>query len=111
MAAISIITPTCRREALLMQLHGMVLAQGVQDFEWLILDESPRPCLALKEQDDGRILVRFIERGTGYLQQLRVELRKAYEQRAASVATQASSRCAGGIELLRDAIDEIVHFN
>jgi glycosyltransferase involved in cell wall biosynthesis len=55
MAAISIITPTCRREALLMQLHGMVLAQSVQDFEWLILDESPRPCLVLKEQGDGRI--------------------------------------------------------
>ena len=41
--AVSIITPTFNRHALLAAQHANVLAQSEQNFEWLILDDGPAP--------------------------------------------------------------------
>jgi glycosyltransferase involved in cell wall biosynthesis len=53
--AVSIITPTGRREALLRLQHANVLRQTVQDFEWLILDDSPEPSSFFAGLNDPRI--------------------------------------------------------
>ena len=42
--AVSIITPTFNRPALLWAQSAIVRAQEMEDFEWLILDDSPEPC-------------------------------------------------------------------
>ena len=42
--AVSIITPTFNRHALLKAQAAIVTAQTVSDFEWLILDDGPEPC-------------------------------------------------------------------
>jgi hypothetical protein len=39
----SIITPTYQRQKLLKMQHANVLRETMQDFEWLILDDSPEP--------------------------------------------------------------------
>jgi glycosyltransferase involved in cell wall biosynthesis len=53
--SVSIITPTGRREALLRLQHANIVRQTVQDFEWLILDDSPEPCSFFAGLDDPRI--------------------------------------------------------
>jgi glycosyltransferase involved in cell wall biosynthesis len=53
--AISIITPTYRRDALLRQQHQTVLSQEEQNFEWLILDDSPEPSSYFQRLTDPRI--------------------------------------------------------
>jgi len=55
MPAISIITPTHNRQDLLRHQHAIVLAQTVQDFEWLILDDSPTPSEYFAGLNDPRI--------------------------------------------------------
>ncbi len=55
MAAVSIITPSFNRQDLLRHQHALVLAQTVQDFEWLILDDSPVPSQYFAGLDDPRI--------------------------------------------------------
>ena len=52
---ISITTPTYQRETLLRTQHQAVLAQTLQDFEWLILDDSPKPSEYFMALDDPRI--------------------------------------------------------
>lgn len=52
---ISIITPTHGRQDLLCHQHQLVLAQTVQDFEWLILDDSPQPSAYFTALTDPRI--------------------------------------------------------
>ena len=41
--AVSIITPTFNRHALLAAQHVHLLVQSEQDFEWLILDDGRSP--------------------------------------------------------------------
>ena len=53
--AISIITPSYKRERLLQLQHQTVLRQTEQDFEWLILDDSPEPSSYFSELNDVRI--------------------------------------------------------
>ena len=53
--SVSIITPTGRRDALLRLQHANVLRQTNQDFEWLILDDSPTPSSYFVGLDDPRI--------------------------------------------------------
>jgi glycosyltransferase involved in cell wall biosynthesis len=53
--AVSIITPTFNRHALLAAQHANVLAQGEQDFEWLILDDGPAPAPYFAQVSDPRI--------------------------------------------------------
>lgn len=53
--AISIITPSYRRQQLLELQHRTVLRQSEQDFEWLILDDSPEPSAYFSNQTDARI--------------------------------------------------------
>ena len=53
--AISIITPTFGREPLLRLQHRSVLRQTEQNFEWLILDDSPEPSTYFLAIDDPRI--------------------------------------------------------
>jgi glycosyltransferase involved in cell wall biosynthesis len=53
--AVSIITPTFNRPALLAAQAAIVRAQSVQDFEWLILDDSPQPCAYFADIADSRI--------------------------------------------------------
>jgi glycosyltransferase involved in cell wall biosynthesis len=55
MPAISLITPTYLREALLRKQHRTVMAQSEQDFEWLILDDSPEPSAYFQALTDPRI--------------------------------------------------------
>ncbi len=55
MPAISITTPTFRRHLLLERQHRTVLAQSVEDFEWLILDDSPEPSPYFAGLRDKRI--------------------------------------------------------
>jgi len=55
MPAVSIITPTHKRQDLLRHQHAIVLAQTVQDFEWLILDDSPAPSDYFAGLNDPRI--------------------------------------------------------
>lgn len=55
---ISITTPTYQREALLRLQHQAVLAQTIQDFEWLILDDSPEPSAYFMALGDPRIRYR-----------------------------------------------------
>jgi len=55
MPAVSIITPTHKRQDLLRQQHAIVMAQTVQDFEWLILDDSPAPSEYFAGLNDPRI--------------------------------------------------------
>jgi glycosyltransferase involved in cell wall biosynthesis len=52
---VSIITPTHGRPELLRHQHDIVLAQSEQDFEWLILDDSPQPCAHFAGLSDPRI--------------------------------------------------------
>ena len=53
--AVSIITPTFKRPELLVAQVGIVRAQSEQDFEWLILDDSPEPCAHFARVSDPRI--------------------------------------------------------
>ncbi|HEY0465859.1 MAG TPA: glycosyltransferase family A protein [Polyangiaceae bacterium] len=53
--AISIITPSYRREPLLQVQHRTVLRQSEQNFEWLILDDSPEPSSYFSKLSDPRI--------------------------------------------------------
>ena len=53
--AVSIITPTLNRHALLKAQHGYLLAQSEQDFEWLILDDGPEPSVYFAQISDPRI--------------------------------------------------------
>jgi glycosyltransferase involved in cell wall biosynthesis len=53
--AVSIITPTFNRPALLVAQEEFVRAQSEQDFEWLILDDSPEPCGHFAGIADSRI--------------------------------------------------------
>lgn len=53
--AISIITPSFQRERLLQLQHGTVLRQSEQNFEWLILDDSPEPSPYFAQLGDPRI--------------------------------------------------------
>jgi len=53
--AVSIITPTFNRHALLQAQHAHVLAQSEQDFEWLILDDGPERCAYFTGLSDPRI--------------------------------------------------------
>jgi glycosyltransferase involved in cell wall biosynthesis len=55
MAAVCIITPTGRREALLRLQYQNLLAQTVQDFEWRILDDGPAPSDFFATLKDGRV--------------------------------------------------------
>jgi glycosyltransferase involved in cell wall biosynthesis len=52
---ISIVTPTCNRQNLLQYQHGIVCAQSVQGFEWLILDDSPHASPYFTALTDPRI--------------------------------------------------------
>jgi glycosyltransferase involved in cell wall biosynthesis len=58
--AVSIITPTFNRHALLKAQHANVLAQSRQDFEWLILDDGPEPCAYFETVADPRIRYRHL---------------------------------------------------
>lgn len=53
--AVSIITPTFNRHALLAAQHVHLLAQSEQDFEWLILDDGPEPSAYFRGLSDPRI--------------------------------------------------------
>lgn len=53
--AVSIITPSFNRHALLAAQATIVAAQTVTDFEWLILDDSPEPCRYFAQLSDPRI--------------------------------------------------------
>ena len=53
--AISIITPTFNRHALLRAQYDIVCAQSCQDFEWLILDDGPQPSTWFQQLSDPRI--------------------------------------------------------
>jgi len=53
--AVSIITPTFNRHALLKAQHAIVIAQTTTDFEWLILDDGPEPCPWFATLSDPRI--------------------------------------------------------
>ena len=53
--AVSIITPTFNRQALLQAQHVHLLAQSEQDFEWLILDDGPEPSAYFQGLSDPRI--------------------------------------------------------
>lgn len=53
--AVSIITPTFNRHALLQAQHVHLLAQSEQDFEWLILDDGPEPSAYFQGLSDPRI--------------------------------------------------------
>ncbi|MDB5734090.1 MAG: hypothetical protein JWN16_727 [Alphaproteobacteria bacterium] len=55
MAAVSIITPSFNRQDLLRHQHVLLQAQTVQDFEWLILDDSPAPSAYFAQLGDPRI--------------------------------------------------------
>ena len=53
--AISIITPSYGRERLLQLQHQTVLRQSEQNFEWLILDDSPQPSAYFSGLSDPRV--------------------------------------------------------
>lgn len=53
--AVSIITPSFKRPALLRAQQAIVAAQTVVDFEWLILDDGPEPCPYFAQVTDPRI--------------------------------------------------------
>jgi len=53
--AVSIITPTFNRHALLQAQHVHLLAQSEQDFEWLILDDGPQASPYFAGLSDPRI--------------------------------------------------------
>jgi glycosyltransferase involved in cell wall biosynthesis len=53
--AVSIITPTFNRQALLAAQHANVLAQSEQNFEWLVLDDGPAPASHFAQISDPRI--------------------------------------------------------
>jgi len=53
--AISIITPSYGREQLLQLQHRTVSSQTEQNFEWLILDDSPEPSAYFSRLNDARI--------------------------------------------------------
>ncbi len=55
MPVISITTPTFNRHRLLERQHRVVIAQTVQDFEWLILDDGPEPSAYFAGLTDPRI--------------------------------------------------------
>jgi glycosyltransferase involved in cell wall biosynthesis len=55
MPSVSIITPSHGRPTLLERQHSIVAAQTVDDFEWLILDDSPQPCAYFATLDDPRV--------------------------------------------------------
>lgn len=55
MPVISITTPTFGRHKLLERQHAIVMAQSEQDFEWLILDDSPEPAAYFLSLADPRI--------------------------------------------------------
>ena len=52
---VSLVTPTHGRAELLRYQYGIVTAQTVTDFEWLILDDSPQPSAFFTQLDDSRV--------------------------------------------------------
>ena len=52
---VSIATPSFNRPKLLEAQHRIVTTQSVQDFEWLILDDSPEPAAYFASLNDPRI--------------------------------------------------------
>jgi glycosyltransferase involved in cell wall biosynthesis len=59
--AVSIITPTFNRQALLQAQHAIVTAQTVGDFEWLILDDGPEPSPYFAGLSDPRIRYTYLD--------------------------------------------------
>lgn len=57
---VSIITPTFNRASYLPLLHRCVMAQDLQDFEWLIDDDSPSPSPYMQGLADSRISYRHV---------------------------------------------------
>lgn len=53
--AVSIVTPSFNRQALLEAQHKIVSAQTVEDYEWLILDDSPQPSAYFENLADPRV--------------------------------------------------------
>ncbi len=53
--AVSIITPTFNRHALLQAQHAFLLTQSEQNFEWLILDDGPQASAYFQGLSDARI--------------------------------------------------------
>src|ERR1700722_5865497 len=53
--AVSILTPTFKRERHLRHQLDNVLNQTFQDFEWLVLDDSPQPSSFFQNRTDPRI--------------------------------------------------------
>ncbi len=53
--SVSVITPSFGRPALLERQYAIVTAQSVQDFEWLILDDSPEPAKFFTQLSDPRV--------------------------------------------------------
>jgi glycosyltransferase involved in cell wall biosynthesis len=58
--AVSIITPTFNRHDLLKAQHAIVQAQTEQNFEWLILDDGPKPSADFEQISDPRIRYRHL---------------------------------------------------
>lgn len=52
---VSIVTPSYNRHALLKHQYASILKQSEQDFEWLILDDSPEPSPYFTQIDDRRV--------------------------------------------------------
>ena len=55
---VSIVTPTCEREAFLRSLYSCVLSQDWPNIEWLISDDSAQPSPFFRRQRDARISYR-----------------------------------------------------
>jgi len=72
--AVSIITPTFNRQALLQAQHVHLLAQSEQDFEWLILDDGPEPSAYFQGLSDPRIRYHRNERRMGVAGNTRIAL-------------------------------------
>lgn len=53
--AVSVITPTRGRQALLPTLHAVLAAQTVLDWEWLVFDEGPEPSPYLRQISSPKI--------------------------------------------------------
>lgn len=64
MPAVSIITPTGRREALLRLQYRYLLRQTIRDFEWHILDDGPAPSDFFTTLKDDRVNYEYSTRRT-----------------------------------------------
>lgn len=52
---VSIVTPSWGRESFLPLAHARVQAQTYPEIEWLVFDDSPRPCAYLQERAGPRL--------------------------------------------------------